>query len=482
MTPITDAPVRGLGTMSSDQGERIAVALIAIASALPSVLGGFVGTGFLSDDWAVWLVFERLGVIDGMWQLAFEQPARPLAAPYYALQYVVIGDHAVAQTVLIGLVNASLIVAAWLCGRRFLPPTVLWPALVVFALAPNHAMTRLWYVVGTYPLALALVLLALREVDRGRVRRSAVLLVAAVLLYEGVAALAVGGLLLWAGWPPARSRLRTVALVAGPTIIVTGAMFLASPKRSAAGANPFENVASLLPAQVGVGFWGNPVLGQLGGSMIMLGFALALVHVVRSGRQAEPEAGLAVVGVLLAGLGAAPFVFAGATFGTTGVFDRNNLVAGVGVALLLGALWALLRLRSAGLAAAVGVVCVASFAIAQVHDVRRFADAVSTGDAIVAQLAETSGVDDRRPVLVVPEQASDGTGLAAFIYDGDLTGALRYRHGGDWSRVHLVERAHCPTLEGWPRVQIYNWRTMELEVVPGTEAAAVCRDGRIAPS
>lgn len=306
------------GSGSTRRAERIRVALLACAAALPSLATGLFGGGFLTDDWAVWLVFDQNGLMEGLWQLAFEQPARPLAAPYYAVLYEVIGDRPVIQAIVIAVVNAFVVVAAWLFGRRVLPPNVLWPTLEVFALAPNHAMTRSWFVVGTYPLALALVFVGLWQLVRGRHVAAAGLLFVATLLYEGVVVLAIAIVLMWAAaaW---KARLRPAIVAVSPTVVLAAGLFLLSPKRSGDGPKPFNNASSLLSAHFGTGMWEYPLLARVVGAISLLVLVWAVAVHMPSWRSSAREPRWLLVGVVVLVAGAAPFVFAGATFATTGL-------------------------------------------------------------------------------------------------------------------------------------------------------------------
>lgn len=453
------------------------MACVSLLAALPSIAAGLVGGGFLTDDWAVWLMFDRLGVLDGMWHLAFEQPARPLVAPYYAFVYLVVGDSPVIQGLLLGGANALVLVSAWACGRRFVPARILGPSLVVFAIAPSHAMTRLWTIVATYPMAMALVLLGVREVDRGRLVRGAAFLAAATLLYEGSVGLGLGLLGLWA-LADLRGRLPPAVLVAVPTVAAAVFAYAVSPKRDL-GPQPLNNLGTLYPGNLGVGLWGSSTVTVVAGVALMLGLVAALAQLLPSWRTERPEGRWALLGVVLFLAGASPFLASGAPFATTGLFDRNNAAPAVGVALLLGSLWSMLARRAAPLATAVGVTLVVWFAILQVEDVANYADAVERGDDVVAALAAGPGIDDSAPILVVPAQESAGTGLADFVYDGDLVGALRYRHGGNWSGIRLVENAKCEQLAATvTELQVWDWTTSTLSVVRGDRVRAACEIGR----
>lgn len=455
---------------SSARWQLLSVALIA---ALPTLAWGLFGGGFLTDDWSVWLVFDQLGVGGGLRRLAFEQPARPLAAPYYGLLYLVIGDVPVLQALILAMINAGVVVAAWAAGRRLLPPSVLWPGLVVLALAPNHAATRFWFVVGTYPLALICIFVGLVLLDRRRPISAAAVFVAATVLYEGVVALGVALVAVWT-IPHLRDRSPSAAIVVLPTAAVAGISFALSPKRGGGGPGPLDNAESFLPGQVGVGLWGSPGIAYAAGLVVLIGLSAALVSFLPSFRGLLPHASLVLVGAALMVAAATPFLASGSIFGTTGVFDRNNLVPSVGVALVLGALWAAVHATSRPLAWIVGAAVASVFIVQQVDDLLNWRRAVRHGDSLVADIA-AADLDSSRPLLVVPSQPGEGTGVADFIYDGDLQGALRYELGGDWSDVRLIENFQCSALDlRNGDVVVFDWVQADVRLVPATEVARMC--------
>lgn len=450
---------------------RCALPVIALAAAVPS-LAASVSAGFMSDDWTIWLDLERRSFLESLRFVGFEQPGRPLAGFYYVLLYEVIGDRSWLHGILLGGINAALVVSAWLAGRRFLPQQVLYPALVVMALAPNHAMTRIWFVAGYYPLALTLVLVGLWCLALGMWRRCAALLVVAALLYEGVLGFGLGAVALWALRDIRRRGPRAIGILA-PTAGALALVYLYSSKRG--GTIPFNRADTVLSAQLGVGLWGSPLLAYVGGGAVLLGVAWAAARQLPSFRADAPEPSAVLLGAALAAAGALPFVVTGAPFGTTGLFDRNNLAPSIGVALVGGGLWSALRRWKVGAAIAIATGTLAVFAAGQVTDLRNWSSAFQRGGDIVDRLA-ASEVDDSAPILVVPQQYSGETGMADFVYDGDLIGALRHRHGGDWSRVRLINGAFCeePAAEGVH--QVVDWRSGAVRRLPGAVVHRRCED------
>lgn len=450
--------------------ERIWVGIVALVGAVPSLVAGLTA-GFMTDDWGIWLSLDERSLPESLHHVGFEQPGRLLAGPYYVLLYEVIGDVPWVQGLLIGAINAAVVVAAWLVGRRFLPATVLWPALVVLALAPNHAMTRIWFVAGYYALSLAIVLIGLWLLVAGRWRLCVLCFVTAALLFEGVLGLGLAGLGLWALADLRRRSARTAA-IAFPTLFALGIMYVFSSKRS--GVEALNNAGSLFSGQLGVGLWGSPTLARFAGGAVLLGLTWAIARQLPSFRTDEPEPKLALLGVALAFAGATPFLLTGFTFATRGVFDRNNLAASVGVAVLLGALWSKLWRSSRVGAGLVGAVVGVVFIIGQAEDLRNWIDAYDRGEAAIERLAEVE-VDDSALILVVPEQDPENTGVADFIYDADLIGAMRYRQGGDWSGIRLIEGVACeePVRSDRP-VQVVDWRTGAVRLMTAGEIKRDC--------
>lgn len=407
---------------------------------------GLWGGTFLSDDWGVWLVFEERGLIDGAWQLSFEQPARPLAGPYYALTHGLLNDRPVVHGVLMALAHGGIVLAAWWAGRLLLPRRVLLPALVVLALVPNHAAIRFWFVTSNYVVAVLLVLVGFGLLVRGRTPAAAVVLVCSTLLYEGGIGLTI---FLVGAWLLAdhRSRLRSAALVAVPVVIAAAGMLALSPKRDVAGADPFANAGTFLPGQIGLGFWGFAGVGEIG-ALVLIGFVAACtIWQMPSFRRTDPEFRWALVGAAMALVSAAPFIYSGSIFATAGIFDRNNFVPGVGVAVVAGALWSVVWRWERRVALSLGCGVVALFVSATWMDLADYRDAGDEGARVLAAVvAEAPAAEDAGIVLVGPEPP--GTrGVADFIYPGDLVAALRFRTETDWSHVHIVSPfTHCAQL------------------------------------
>lgn len=454
---------------------------IALMAALPSLVWGFWGGTFLSDDWVVWSVFEERGLLDGAWQLSFEQPARPLAGPYYAITHGLVNDRPVVHGVFMAVAHGGMVLSAWWAVRSIVPRHVLLAALAVIALVPNHASIRFWFVTSSYAVAVVLVIVGFGLLIRRRTPAAAAVFVCSTLLYEGAVGLTV---FLVGAWFLAdhRSRLRRSILVAAPVAVAAAGMLALSPKRDVAGADPFANAGTFLPGQISLGFWGHPGVAEVG-ALALLGFvAASLVWQLPSFRRSDPEYRWALIGAAMMLVSAAPFVYSGSIFATAGIFDRNNLVPGFGVALIAGALWARIWRWGPVVATALAPMAVALFVSATWMDLADYRDAGDEGALVLSAVAsEAPGAEEAGIVLVGPEPPGID-GVADFVYPGDLVAALRFRHGGDWSHVHVVSPfTDCAWPEPGPgplyTLDHRNGRLTEVESV--ADLAEQCDEWRV---
>jgi hypothetical protein len=176
----------------------------------------------------------------------------------------------------------------------------------------------------------------------------------------------------------------------------------------------------------------------------------------------------ALIGWAIVVAGALPFLVGGAPFGVRGIFERNNMVAGLGVCLLLGAVLNVIASRwSFGPAIVVAVV--AWLAIGNVRDVRDYLDAVDRGDALVADV--TADVDPGIGSVVVTPPMAGPAGVEQFILSSDLQAALELRRGRDWRSVTMpasVDQCRALVrgeLAQGERVFVYYWRERALRAV-----------------
>jgi hypothetical protein len=424
---------------------------VGLAAAVPTLLWALDGAGFLHDDWGIASGVEFGGVWDTIESRSTGSPARPLSALYYGLTYGVLGARPVPHLLLLAALNgaatALLVVAgSRLVGRRL----ALWTTLVWVAL-PNRGSTRLWVAMGPAVLALCLLLVGVLLLVSDRPMAAGAAMASGVLAYESIVAVAAAGLALWAWRSPAGS-VRRAAVPAGLVAAAGGWIFAMSPKRDG-GATPFSHAANIVAAQFGRGVFGP--LAQVGALLVLVAFAVALA------RGALPSFRVSLTGTercVLAGaglvlLGAAPFFVAGFPFATDGIFDRGNLVPGLGTALILGALLSgLARLGGGvGLVAAAGVVgYVAAF---NTVDLRDYRQAVREGELLQARIDADLPVFDR--ALVVGPPLPNRGGVAQFIAYGDLGAALRLRRQDPSIRARIAVSDNDFVTAGEPLR--YNW-------------------------
>jgi len=458
--------------------EKALVCVIALVAALPSLVWAWSSAAYLSDDYWIAYWFDAMGIGEAMRRVAFDMPGRVLAAPYYLAIYQGIGARPLAQALVLAALNAGLVAAMWRLGRPWLPVPFVLTACAVFAVLPNRSSTRLWFVVGSYPLALLLVMVGVMGLARGRAIGGAVLLASAVALYEGVAGLAVlalVGLVVFGGiaW---RIVLPSAALVAAAA---SAAYLLSSRRPSASGVGPFGAVDTFGSGLFGTGLTGERVSGSIIAVGLFAVIGLSLVTLLPGFRDDRPVLVRVRLGAALALAGAGPSLVGGAGFAVAGLGDRNNLVAGVGVAIVVAALLDELRRWRAGVGISVGVCVVAAMFALTMADVGSYARAADEGDEVLAALdASFPVVPPSAPTLIVPA-LDRSPGVAAFVPNIDIRGALHLRRGGDWSSIFLVETVDCSALDADDGWWIVDFEDQEAQrVVDGQSLVGICTEAR----
>lgn len=445
-------------------------AAIAVLAAAPSVAWAVVGAGYLSDDFSLANQLRSQGVVTTVRYLG-----RPLGGLYHALVVATLGERPAAQALLLAGLNAAVAVAVWLALRAVLDDRTALVAALVFAVAPNRAATRLWFICGPNVLALALVAVgAVALLRSGRLGWAMAAFLAGMLLYEGaagVAALALG----WWWLEDRRARLGRAVAAGGVLAVTAAGVLAASPKVRFSRPEPFRNLGTLGQGTLGQGLWGSHVLGAAGilAAAALVGWALAtLLPSFR--RRASPLRFAALAGACLLVAGAAPFAVNGAPFAVAGIFDRFNLVTDVGASVLVGGLLAALVARTERLGWLVVGAVVAALAAGNAADVSSFHAAVVAGRALEHQVVADVDPGTGRVVVVPPLGGTQGVG--AFILDGDLTAALVLHHGTAWAGVEMPGTVPtCAALRVAARrgtVVVYDRLTRT--IVPATDPAA-CR-------
>lgn len=396
------------------------VAVVAVAGAVPTLLWTLHGGGFIHDDWSIASGVEFAGAWETIVSRSTGSPARPLSALYYGVTYGVFGTEVVPHLLLLALLNAVSAGLVLLVGRRLVGPRVaMWTALAWVAL-PNRGSTRLWLAMGPAVLAVCLLLVGILLVLGDRPLAAGVVMATGVLAYEGIAALALTVLMLRTLRSP-RSGFRRAGAATVPVVMAGAFIYLMSPKREGEQA-PFSNIANLLPAQVGTGLFGPAA--RVGGLVVLVTLVVALARLLpsfRAGMAERDRTVLAGLGVLV--LGAAPFSVAGFPFSTDGIFDRGNLVAGLGTALILGALLTSMATTGGGAGLVLAAATVGYLAAFNSVDLRDYRQAVREGESLQADLARYVPKFDL-PLVVGPPLPNRG-GVSQFIAYDDLGAALR---------------------------------------------------------
>lgn len=224
-----------------------------------------------------------------------------------------------------------------------------------------------------------------------------------------------------------------------PVVAAAGALFVLSPKRSGDSPGPFDNVRTMGPGTLGLGFWGNAVLGVVGTVVVLAAVGWALATLLPSFRRLGSQLGRELlIGATVLVAGAGPYIVGGAPFAVRGIFDRNNLVPDLGSCLLVAALlvaavgrWG--RPAWVGTALVLGVL-----AAGNATDIADYRHAVDEGRtlerAIVADVDPAAG-----DVYVLPPLRGEH-GVAGFILDADLPAALALHHGPVWRSVRMPPR------------------------------------------
>ena len=432
--------------------------VITLLAAFPSLLWAASSPDLLTDDFAHLDRLRRLGVWDAAWSWSFEHPARPLLGPYHLVTYGLIGDRPVLHALLMAALNAALAIAIWQYGRRWIGSEVALAAALLFAVAPNRASTRLWFATGNYLLAALIVLVAAHLLaHHRRPVAAAATFAAGVLLFEGVIGLVVGLLVLWT-LPAVRQRIQTAALVVVPSLCAAAWMYALSPKRrSGPDPNIEASLSTLGHGLFGSGFWGEGLTSYLGACAFAALVVLGAVAQLPSFSALRPRTPAVMVGIVLTAFSTAPFAGAGVTFAVRGIFDRSNAIPLLGACLLLaGSVELVGRRHRRGLVAG-GALLLAYLLSLGLQDVADYADAADEGRLIVERVLEDVPADPS--VVVVWPVPEHGTGVAAFIYPGDLDAALRLRYERRPGRTILPWSAEqCATFaRAEPDAVGYDW-------------------------
>lgn len=437
-------------------------AVVAIVSAIPSLLWAFGSPGLLTDDYVHLESFRRRGVVDAVLTWSFENPARPLAGLYHLLNYGLIGDRPVLQALLLAVLNGALAAAIWLFGRRWLPMEVALGAALLYAIAPNRSSSRFWFATGNYVLAPLLAIVACHLLfDRRRPVVAAATFGAAVLVFEGVIGLVAAAV---AGWAllDLRERWRSAPLVVAPSVLALGFIYLQSPKRGRGlGADVESSLVMMSHGVIGSGFWGESVAQYVGAGALAALAALSLAALLPPFQELRGRTTWTRRALVLTVITTAPLIAASLTFAVRGIFDRTNTIPMIAVSVLLASTLHLVDVRRRpALLLAVLPVGLYLFSL-NLHDVDDYQDAAREGRVILQRVS--GDVPPEVPVVIVFPPPNQDTGTAPFVYANDLDLALRLRPEPRGTTLIPWHRRQCEAIAASePGAIGYDWLRREI--------------------
>ena len=389
-------------------------ALFAALGALPSVMWAFSHPSLIHDDWALAAEVRFHGVWWSIGHMATAAPARPLMAVYAGLAYGLFGAHPVPHALAMAALNAVAAGLLFALIRRLGSHRLAVAATIAWVVLPNRATSHYWLVTAPNVLAVCLLLAGALLLSTDRRRVAALAFAAGAVTYEGTVVLAVAAIAAW--WWHDRhkpGRFRSAAAMLAPIGAGAAFVWLHSPKRVAA-LHPFTRPGDWLSAHFGAGVFGSSRAGVIVGAAVLVAVGVAIA---RRDRAAGTGLAVLVLGVL-------PFAATGFPAATSGLFDRGNVIADLGTAILLGAT-ALFVIDRAPRAFAAGAIAVALAAtvgpnLAALHN---YTSAAASGRHLGAQLAADIATIDR-PLVVGPPLPAPG-GVAALLTSWDLSAYLQ---------------------------------------------------------
>lgn len=430
--------------------------MVFVLGALPTFVFAVVGGDLLHDDWWVTKAYVTEPLWDVVYRFGWDRPARPGSAVWYGLTYGTFGDHPFVHLVLLAALNGIVAVLVFVVARRLFGAVPGSWITAVWLVLPNRSSDRFWIVIAPYVLAVALLLVGLWLLLDDHALPAGIVLGLGVVTYEGIVGLAVLALA-WFAFTH-RDRLAKVALAAVPVVLAAAVTYLRSPKRRYGEQLQRDYSASdlVLPSQFGAGLVGDR-LASLSILVVCLAVAWSVVVIAfpsfRERRRRWND--LVLWGAVMVVVSAAPFVVGQFPLATDGIFDRGNVVVGLGTSVLLGGL--LVGAADAlgevpGLV--LGAVVLVPLALLNVPDLVSFRDANRDADAIVARM-RTDVPPSTSPIVVCPE-LTPHRGVQSFIDDSNLRDALVLR--ADWSPHTDLRIEPCPDT---PTVATYDWVTRE---------------------
>jgi hypothetical protein len=407
-----------------------------LLGAAPSLLWALRHPSLIHDDWA----FAAMVRFHGVWATVVDglhTSGRPLHGLYFGIAFGIFGTHPVPHALLLALLNGVSAVLVWtiacqLASRRLaLFTTIAWVVLA------NRSSGHYWFSAGPEMLAVCLLLGGVLLLCRHRPRWAAVALIAAVLTYEATLVLA---LLAIAGWVwqerGARRRWCSGAAVATAVTAAAGFVWLHSPKRDTA-VHLFAHPGNWVAAQMGTGIFGTRAGTVVGSSIVIIALTIASAKMIMPGFVATSSERRLLLGAAVSMGGLLPFLAVGFPVATDGLFDRGNIVADLGTAIVLGILLASAARLPRVLAAPVLAVAIAALALPGVHGLATYIDAAKDGRELQAGFASDLPTLDK-PLVVGPPLPNTG-GVAAFLTSWDTGAYLQLSHDDP----HIHARMAC---------------------------------------
>lgn len=425
----------------------------------------------LTDDFTL-LSGYRGDLWGGLIDHSFVTTRRPLAGAYFLVVYGFIGDQPATQAVVLGLLNVVLVLSIWRVGRCLVDPRIAYLTAAIMAVAPNRASTRLWFATGNYVLAMAAVVVAfgLLAVWR-RPTGAAVLFCLSVLLFEGVAGLIAGLLLLWM-WPQSGKQRRIAFLVGAPSAVAAIAMYLVSPKQASGAHGASESLASLGEGLFGSGLWSGPPLSLVSAAIFIGAIAAALITRLPALPSFRHDSDLLHhlrIGGVLTVAAALPFVAGRSSFAVNGIFDRSNLLPMLGTSLVAAALLAQVLKAAPVVSSIVLGACLLYATAMSVRDVNDYREASSLGRSIVTHLEYD--LPTGAEFVIVQPPTGDIDGVAAFVYPRDIGEAITLRTSLGVEAILPRSASDCYVAAAEHSTALgYDWRTRTVAEV----AADVC--------
>lgn len=441
------------------KGWRAAVAVMALLGALPSLLWAATGPWPIHDDWALAGAIHHQSAWAAFLSLV-HHPGRPVAAAYYVATYRLFGAHPVWHALELAVLNAAATGLFVVAVKRLGGARLAIAAGGAWILLANRGTTRFWAAMAPAVLALCLLLAGVLLLTHAKPRPwlATALFAIAVMSYEAVAALCVAALVVAWWHEPQRSLRRVVPLLA-PVFGAAGVVLLNSGSRSE-GTHLFANASRWFPAQFGVGVFGSARLSVLLGLALLIAAVLAVAHVVTRHHKADVVARQVVAGLAVMALGIAPLVAVGFPVGTSGLFDRGNLFADLGAAVVFGAIACAVVARLNRPVAVVALAAIAAVMatplLTSLHDYQL---AARHGRAVGAELSALGPEAVAQPLVVGPPLPAPG-GVAALLTTWDLSGYLSVV----FDDPHVQARvATTPTDFATAREPLrFDWRTDQL--------------------